>query len=426
MTATIYLERMMHRDIISVPGASAASYVLVKLIPSGAGEATPPLHIALVLDVSGSMYEEDGTGQSRLQRIQKAALAALDRLRPQDTLTVIAFARNAAILLPATPLTQRAAIVETLDKIDRCDIDPGGTAMDEAMRCAYDELRAHRAADRLSQMLVLTDGETSGEVACRELASQMGQEKIRLTVMGVGTEWNASLIKDLARLAQGTWYYIDAEDAQSAERAFDAEFQHLAALLFSGVKVHLWPVRDVRVKRFRQVTPEIRTLDIVETEERHWVAAIGNLEKDRPARFVVELSLPARPDGQYVVAQLGLEYELAGQVEKSALVPLLVTYRAAGPGPINAEVARYIDEIQMYEMNEQMQQAIASGDTAKVQQVAEKIVKKGEGLGPRAAKKTMLARQALGELGQTGRVSRKTQLALEDSARLAEEMPLPG
>ena len=45
-------------------------------------------------------------------------------------------------------------------------------------------------------------------------------------------------------------------------------------------------------------------------------------------------------------------------------------------------------------------------------------------MGPRAAKKTMLAKQALQELNAGGRVSKKTQLALDDSARMAEEMPL--
>ena len=51
------------------------------------------------------------------------------------------------------------------------------------------------------------------------------------------------------------------------------------------------------------------------------------------------------------------------------------------------------------------------------------IGKKGELMGPRAAKKTMLAKQVLQELNAGGRVSKKTQLAMEDSARMAEEMP---
>jgi hypothetical protein len=55
--------------------------------------------------------------------------------------------------------------------------------------------------------------------------------------------------------------------------------------------------------------------------------------------------------------------------------------------------------------------------------LAESIAKKGELMGPRAAKKTMLARQVLQEINVGGRVSKKTQLAVDDAARLAEEMP---
>ena len=54
----------------------------------------------------------------------------------------------------------------------------------------------------------------------------------------------------------------------------------------------------------------------------------------------------------------------------------------------------------------------------------QEIEKKGEVMGPRGAKKTMLARQVLQELNAGGRVSKKTQLAVDDVARLAEEMPV--
>ena len=71
MPAKIHIERMMHRNSIAVKGESAASYALVKLIPTGDGPSKPlGLNLGLVLDVSGSMYEEDGTGVSRLKRIQ--------------------------------------------------------------------------------------------------------------------------------------------------------------------------------------------------------------------------------------------------------------------------------------------------------------------------------------------------------------------
>src|ERR1700751_4516031 len=113
MTAKIHVERMMHRNSIAVSGETAASYALIKLIPSGLGqEVAKPmaLNLALVLDVSGSMYEEDGTGISRLKRIQDAAKSGLALLKPTDTITIVAFAHNSQVVLPPTPISEMAKI----------------------------------------------------------------------------------------------------------------------------------------------------------------------------------------------------------------------------------------------------------------------------------------------------------------------------
>src|SRR5262245_52798938 len=159
-------------------------------------------------------------------------------------------------------------------------------------------------------MVVLTDGETSGESNCRHLAQQLAARSMHLTVMGVGTEWNAGLIKDLAKIGQGKWYYIDVEKAEEAERIFLQEFEHLAAATFSDVEMHIRPVKDVKVKRVRLVVPEIKELPTAEPEERHLIAALGTLEKDKSTRYVLDLSLPPRPDGNYMIAQVEVGYEV--------------------------------------------------------------------------------------------------------------------
>ena len=91
----LLLERMMHRQSIAVPGDSMASYALLKLIPAGGSTPALPLTLALALDISGSMYWDDGTGKSRLDRIRDAALAAVGKLRPTDKLAIVAFANGA-------------------------------------------------------------------------------------------------------------------------------------------------------------------------------------------------------------------------------------------------------------------------------------------------------------------------------------------
>jgi Ca-activated chloride channel family protein len=426
MSAKIHLERMMHRNSIAVQGESAMSYALIKVIPEGGAGQALSLNLALVLDVSGSMYEEDGTGISRLKRIQQAAISAIEKLRPQDRIAVIAFAHNAQVVLPSTPLAEKAAVIDVIQRIDMFDVDPGGTAMDQGLNLALAEIgQQGEQPGRLSQVLMLTDGETSGENVCRQLAEQAAQRKVHLTVMGVGTEWNASLIKDLARLGEGKWYYIDVNEAEEARRVFLEEFGHLAAAGFADVEMHLRPVKDVKVKRVRQVVPEIKELPLAEPEDRHLVASLGTLERDSPRRYVLDLSLPKRPDGKYVIAQIEVTFDPGtGKRESTGVMPLEMQYTAAGHGYVNAEVAKHIDEVQIYELNANLQKAIATENKEEVQRVAEQIVRKGELMGPRAAKKTMLAKQVVQELFSGGRVSKKTQLAVDDAARLAEEMPV--
>jgi Ca-activated chloride channel homolog len=287
------------------------------------------------------------------------------------------------------------------------------------------ELEKNLGAGKLSQLLVLTDGETSSEQTCRELAKQAASKKIYFTVMGVGTEWNASLIKDLARLAEGKWYYIDVNEAQEAERIFVEEFESLSHVGFTNVEMHLRAMKDIKIKRVRMVVPEIKELNLSEPEERHLVAQLGTLENDKSTRYVIDLSLPKRPDGKFRIADIEVTYDIgSGKRESTGSVPLEMTYTAAGHGYINAEVAKHIDEVQIYELNKNLQQAIATNNQAEAQRVAQNIEKKGEVMGPRAAKKTMLARQVLSELNAGGRVSKKTQLAVDDAARAAEE-PAP-
>jgi Ca-activated chloride channel homolog len=424
--AKIHVERMMHRSSIAVAGETAASYALIKLIPTGLGQTAKPmgLNLALVLDVSGSMYEEDGTGIARLKRVQDAAALAIQKLKPDDSLSIIAFAHNALTLLPPTKIAEKEKIEEVIRKIDMYDVDPGGTAMNDGMRLALEEVEKSAGDGKLSQIVVLTDGETSGESDCRELAKRAEEKKIHLTMMGVGLDWKASLLKDLANLSGGKWYYIDVNSASEAERVFVEEFETLAAAAFMNVEMHLRPMKDVKIKRLRQVVPEIKELTLKEAEERHLQAELGTLQKDQSTRYVLDLSLPKRPDGKYVVAQMEITYDLGkGIRESSGPIPLEMAYTAAGHGYVNAEVMKHIDEVQIYELNNKLQQAIASDNTAEVKQVAQQIEQKGQLMGPRAAKKTMLAKQVLQEMNASGRVSKKTQLAMEDSARMAEEMP---
>ena len=86
-------------------------------------------------------------------------------------------------------------------------------------------------------------------------------------------------------------------------------------------------------------------------------------------------------------------------------------------------MARHIDEVQIFELNKNLQRRRSPRTTPRRRfAAAQMIEQKGEVMGKRAAKKTMLAKQVLQELNAGGRVSKKTQLAVDDAARAAEEI----
>jgi hypothetical protein len=87
-------------------------------------------------------------------------------------------------------------------------------------------------------------------------------------------------------------------------------------------------------------------------------------------------------------------------------------------------VAKYIDELQTYDVAVKIQTALAQGDRQKATMLANSMVSAATRLGSAGAKKTQLANQVMAELQSGGGLSRATQLALQDGARktqLAED-----
>jgi hypothetical protein len=87
---------------------------------------------------------------------------------------------------------------------------------------------------------------------------------------------------------------------------------------------------------------------------------------------------------------------------------------------MNAEVMKYIDEIQLKEMSDLLQQKLQNNDQQGAQHLAQEIVKKGNQMGESAARKTMLAGQLLEELHTDGRVKKKTMIDFDDAVRVSE------
>ena len=128
------------------------AYIEIKAT-EGMVDVKAPLNIALVLDKSGSM---EGV---KIVNLRQAAQNAIDLLEPNDYVSIVAFSDKVYTISPSTLATDKVSLKRQIDRIR----DGGGTAMSGGMRRGLTELDKNLSPDRLSRMILLTDGQTFGD-----------------------------------------------------------------------------------------------------------------------------------------------------------------------------------------------------------------------------------------------------------------------
>src|SRR5205085_8861736 len=108
-----------------------------------------PLNIVLLLDNSGSMERAD-----RVQIIHEALKVLAAQLQPQDTFSLVTFARTARLWVDGVPGNQAAQVAEQIAGLTPL----GGTNLEEAMNLAYQTSLRHYQANGINRVDLLTDG----------------------------------------------------------------------------------------------------------------------------------------------------------------------------------------------------------------------------------------------------------------------------
>jgi Ca-activated chloride channel homolog len=116
---------------------------------SAVGEGSQaPINLCFVLDCSGSM---SGTP---LKTVKQAANCLIDRLTERDRISVIAFDHKAKILVANQPATDLESLKRKINSLEA----GGGTCIDAGLKAGIEQLATGKE-ERVSQLLLLTDGE---------------------------------------------------------------------------------------------------------------------------------------------------------------------------------------------------------------------------------------------------------------------------
>jgi Mg-chelatase subunit ChlD len=217
----------------------------VKTAASGR-EAGRPLNLVLLLDSSGSMERAD-----RVRILQECLKTLAAQLRPEDTVSVVAFARTARLWVDGLPGSQANELPARVGNLT----PEGGTNLEEAMKVAYETARKHFNAGGVNRVVLLTDGAANlGDVEPESLKKKVEAERKRgvaLDCFGIGWEGlNDELLETLSRNGDGRYGFVNTPEAAASEFAGQlAGALHVAA---ADVKVQVeWNPK--RVTAFRQI-----------------------------------------------------------------------------------------------------------------------------------------------------------------------------
>ena len=193
----------------------------------------PRNNLVFLLDVSGSMSQEN-----KLPLVKQAFKLLVNNLREEDRVAIVVYAGAAGLVLPPTLGSNKAAIIEALDKLEA----GGSTAGGEGIKQAYKMAKENFVKEGNNRVILASDGDfivgVSSESELVRLIESKRNDGIFLSVLGFGLgNYKDSKMEMLADKGNGNYAYID--NFEEAKKVFGKEMGGTLYTIAKDVKLQL-------------------------------------------------------------------------------------------------------------------------------------------------------------------------------------------
>ena len=214
----------------------------------------PPLNLVFLIDTSGSMSDE-----AKLPLARKALNLLVDQLRPQDRVSMVAYAGSAGAVLPPTSGREKLKMRCALGALE----SGGSTAGGQGLALAYDLAVQNFDPKAVNRVILMTDGDFNVGVADPEKLTDFVAAKrktgVYLSVYGLGEgNYNDTLMQALAQNGNGTAGYIDT--LNEARKSFRDDFSGSLFPIADDVKIQV-EFNPRAVSEYRLIGYETRLLN---------------------------------------------------------------------------------------------------------------------------------------------------------------------
>ncbi|MCJ8308832.1 MAG: VWA domain-containing protein [Hyphomicrobiales bacterium] len=213
----------------------------------------PDTNLVFLLDVSGSMSDAN-----KLPLLTKSFKLLLRQLKPSDTVSIVTYAGRSATVLDSVKASDRATIIEALDRLQAGGSTAGAGGIEQAYRLAEKNF----IKDGVNRVILATDGDFNVGVSdpdqLKDLISKKRKSGIFLSVFGFGQgNYNDALMQSLAQNGNGQAAYIDS--LSEAQKVLVEEAGGSLFTIALDVKIQM-EFNPAKIAEYRLIGYETRAL----------------------------------------------------------------------------------------------------------------------------------------------------------------------